>query len=85
MATTMKRSFCRICHAMAHSWGSTSGEDDKVRDIGAPTSRLIDVAVGFDAVTGQAVQSSIPVAVRRAPQDWPATPSTTAVGGNGHG
>jgi anaerobic selenocysteine-containing dehydrogenase len=56
--------------SMAHSWGSSTGDDSKVRDIGSPTSRLIDVEAGFDPITGQAVQSSIPVSVRRAPDEW---------------
>ena len=47
--------------SMAHSWGSASDTDEKVRDIGAPTNRLIDVENGFDPITGQAIQSAIPV------------------------
>ena len=58
--------------SMAHSWGSSTGDDAKVRDIGSPTSRLIDVETGFDPITGQAVQSSIPVSVRPVADDWPA-------------
>lgn len=49
--------------SMAHSWGSTTGTDEKVRDVGAPTNRLIDVENGFCPLTGQAVQSAIPVSV----------------------
>ena len=49
--------------SMAHSWGSASSSDEKVRDIGSPTNRLIDVENGFDAITGQAIQSAIPVSV----------------------
>ena len=49
--------------SMAHSWGSASASDEKVRDIGAPTNRLIDVENGFDPITGQAIQSAIPVSV----------------------
>jgi len=49
--------------SMAHGWGDTSGSDDKVRDVGAPTNRLIDVDNGYCRITGQAIQSSIPVAV----------------------
>ena len=49
--------------SMAHSWGSASPSDEKVRDIGAPTNRLIDVENGFDPITGQAIQSAIPVSV----------------------
>lgn len=50
--------------SMAHSWGGTSATDEKVRDIGAPTNRLISTDGAFDPVTGMAVQSSIPVSVR---------------------
>ena len=50
--------------SMAHSWGSASATDEKVRDIGAPTNRLIDVENGFDPITGQAIQSAIPVSVQ---------------------
>jgi len=49
--------------SMAHSWGSSTGTDEKVRDIGAPTNRLIDVENGFCPITGQAIQSAIPVSV----------------------
>lgn len=47
--------------AMSHSWGGLSLVDDKVRDEGAPTNRLITNEVGFDPITGMAVQSAIPV------------------------
>ena len=57
--------------SMAHSWGGTSRRDEKVRDIGSPTNRLIDVERGYDPITGQAVQSSIPVSVAPAPAGWP--------------
>ena len=49
--------------SMAHSWGSSTGSDEKVRDIGAPTNRLIDVENGYCPITGQAIQSAIPVSV----------------------
>ena len=49
--------------SMSHSWGSSSGTDEKVRDIGAPTNRLIDVENGYCPITGQAIQSAIPVSV----------------------
>ena len=49
--------------SMAHSWGSATGTDEKVRDIGAPTNRLIDVENGFCPISGQAIQSAIPVSV----------------------
>jgi anaerobic selenocysteine-containing dehydrogenase len=49
--------------SMAHSWGGTSLSDEKVRDIGTPTNRLVSTTDVFDPVTGMAVQSAIPVRV----------------------
>lgn len=49
--------------SMAHSWGGSSATDEKVRDIGSPTNRLVSVDTGYDPVTGMAVQSAIPVTV----------------------
>ena len=65
--------------SMAHSWGGSSLTDDKVRDIGAPTNRLVSTDRDYDVVTGMVVQSAIPVAVT-AHQDsnTPATTTTTA-------
>ena len=54
--------------SMAHSWGSSTGTDEKVRDIGSPTNRLIDVDNGYCTITGQAVQSAIPVSVEPVPE-----------------
>lgn len=54
--------------SMAHSWGSSTGTDEKVRDIGSPTNRLIDVENGYCTITGQAVQSAIPVSVEPVPE-----------------
>lgn len=51
--------------SMAHSWGDGSLDDAKVRDIGAPTNRLVTTGDGYDAITGMAVQSAIPVAVAK--------------------
>jgi anaerobic selenocysteine-containing dehydrogenase len=53
--------------SMAHSWGGSSLTDEKVRDIGSPTSRLVSADVGHDPVTGMVVSSAIPVAVAKAP------------------
>ena len=50
--------------SMAHSWGTGSLTDEKVRDAGTPTNRLVTTKDGYDRITGQAVQSAIPVAVR---------------------
>jgi anaerobic selenocysteine-containing dehydrogenase len=55
--------------SMAHSWGSSNGTDEKVRDIGAPTNRLIDVDNGYCTITGQAIQSAIPVSVEPVSED----------------
>lgn len=52
--------------SMAHSWGGTSLTDEKVRDIGTPTSRLVSVDAAHDPVTGMVVSSAIPVAVQKA-------------------
>jgi hypothetical protein len=50
---------------MAHSWGDGSLDASKVRDIGVPTNRLVTTGDGYDAITGMAVQSAIPVAVAK--------------------
>ncbi len=50
---------------MAHSWGGSSLTDEKVRDIGSPTSRLVSEHVAHDPVTGMIVSSAIPVAVTK--------------------
>lgn len=55
--------------SMAHSWGAAGLTDEKVRDIGAPTNRLIDVENGYDTITGQAIQSGIPVSVTPVSED----------------
>lgn len=49
--------------SMAHSWGGLDLTDDRVREIGTPTSRLVSTDRGYDPVTGMVVQSAIPVAV----------------------
>lgn len=50
--------------SMSHSWGTSSLTDEKVRDTGTPTNRLVTTKDGYDKVTGMAIQSAIPVAVR---------------------
>ncbi len=52
--------------AMSHSWGGLATTDEKVREIGAPTNRLVHGSDGTDRVTGLPVMSAIPVAVARA-------------------
>lgn len=49
--------------SMAHSWGGSTLTDEKVRDIGSPTNRLVSVDQGYDRITGMVVQSAIPVRV----------------------
>lgn len=51
--------------SMAHSWGSGL-TDEKVRDIGTTTSRLVSTSEGHDPVNGMVVQSAIPVRLARA-------------------
>ena len=55
--------------SMAHSWGGGALSDEKVRDIGTPTSRLVSTSDGHDPVNGMVVQSAIPVRIARASQD----------------
>ena len=50
--------------SMAHSWGAGLN-DDKVRDIGTTTSRLVSTSDGYDTVTGMVIQSAIPVRLAR--------------------
>jgi len=51
--------------AMSHSWGGLALTDEKVREIGAPTNRLVDSGNGTDRITGLPVMSAIPVRVER--------------------
>ena len=52
--------------SMAHSWGGTSLTDEKVRDIGTPTSRLTSAREAIDPINGMVVSSAIPVEVKLA-------------------
>ena len=47
--------------SMSHSWGDISLTDEKVRDIGSPTNRLVSSDVGYDRITGLPIMSAIPV------------------------
>ena len=49
--------------SMSHAWGRGTRGDGDVRAGGMPTNRLVSAAVGFDPVTGMAVQSAVPVRV----------------------
>ena len=55
--------------AMSHSWGGGSLTDEKVREIGTPTNRLVNSEEGTDRVTGLPVMSAIPVRLRRTTDD----------------
>lgn len=54
--------------SMAHSWGGLAETDEKVRETGAPTSRLVATDRVYDPVTGMVAQSAIPVRVARVPE-----------------
>ena len=51
--------------SMSHSWGGRALTDEKVREIGTPTNRLLSTDDGHDPITGMIVQSAIPVRVTR--------------------
>ncbi|CAH0993092.1 Acetylene hydratase [Sinobacterium norvegicum] len=53
--------------SMAHCWGAApgAGTDDKVRDIGANTNRLINNLDGSEKYSGMARQSAIAVALKK--------------------
>lgn len=64
-----RRTFCRVCHAGpldvdlivdANRWGDLSVVDHCVREIGAPTDRLVSTSARDDPLTGMPVQKSIP-------------------------
>lgn len=55
--------------AMSHSWGGLSLTDEKVREIGTPTNRLVDSENGTDRITGLPIMSAIPVNLRRTTDD----------------
>jgi anaerobic selenocysteine-containing dehydrogenase len=49
--------------SMSHSWGGISLTDEKVRDIGSPTNRLVSSDSGYDRITGLPIMSAIPVSI----------------------
>lgn len=55
--------------AMSHSWGGLSLTDEKVRDIGTPTNRLVTSDSGYDRITGLPIMSAIPIKVTRINED----------------
>ncbi|MBW2272564.1 MAG: molybdopterin-dependent oxidoreductase [Deltaproteobacteria bacterium] len=52
--------------SMSHCWGDGDLEDGDVRKSGSNTSRLVATDRDYDAITGMARQTAIPVAVRPA-------------------
>lgn len=52
---------------MAHSWGDVPELDEKVREIGSTTNRLIPADRDLDAITGLPRMSAIPVRVQPLP------------------
>jgi anaerobic selenocysteine-containing dehydrogenase len=50
--------------AMTHAWGDLPEYDEKVREIGGCTSRLISNDDAWDPYSGQPLMSNVPVAVR---------------------
>lgn len=51
--------------SMSHSWGGATTDDLDPHTDGAPTNRLVSTDEGYDPITGMAIQSAIPVRVRR--------------------
>jgi anaerobic selenocysteine-containing dehydrogenase len=51
--------------SMSHSWGLATSENADVHDHGVATNRLVSTEVGYDPITGMAVQSAIPVRISR--------------------
>jgi len=49
--------------SMSHAFGDVGEEGRAVERIGATTSRLVDETVDYDPITGQSLQSAIPVRV----------------------
>lgn len=49
--------------SMAHAWGDVGEGAGNVRDIGAGTNRLVKETQDYDSITGQSLQSAIPVRI----------------------
>jgi len=49
--------------SMAHAWGDAGEDGSKVREIGTGTNRLVKETVDYDPITGQSLQSAIPVRI----------------------
>ncbi len=52
--------------SMAHAYGDSEAGKDDVAEKGASTNRLTSDEIDFDPITGQAVQSAIPVRIKAA-------------------
>lgn len=52
--------------SMAHAWGDPAVGKEGVREIGGGTNRLVKETVNYDPITGQSLQSAIPVRIARA-------------------
>jgi anaerobic selenocysteine-containing dehydrogenase len=49
--------------SMAHAWGDAGEDGSQVREIGTGTNRLVKETVDYDPITGQSLQSAIPVRI----------------------
>jgi len=49
--------------SMAHAYGDSEAGKHNVREMGGSTNRLTSDEVDFDSITGQALQSAIPVRI----------------------
>ena len=53
--------------SMAHAWGDVASDATSVRDQGVSTNRLVSETVDYDPITGQSLQSAIPVRIAALP------------------
>lgn len=53
--------------SMAHAFGDVGADAGKVAEIGASTNRLVSETVDYDPITGQSLQSAIPVRISPVP------------------
>ena len=49
--------------SMAHAWGDAGQGIEAVREIGGGTNRLVSETRNYDPITGQSLQSAIPVSI----------------------
>jgi hypothetical protein len=68
-APAVRQSFCRICNcncglvSMAHASGGLPEEDDRFRELGSSTSRLLANDTAFERYSGQPRMSAVPVEI----------------------